>query len=388
MNIHFFLAKPDEKPSPVRMVVTHNGKRYRKSVGITTSTWIKTKEKTGNPTIDARLRTIRTRLEEVVNELSTDSEVERAIAYALDDTMTTLPQERKVERRDRVSFNEYFEEWVARSNPAERQRKLAMRVTRDIMGCRADWEDVDSAYYFRLVQAMNERGYSANYQGAIIGKLKTVMSEGHKLKYHTNTDFREFHKPVEESDATALTEEEVERIWRLELTDDMERRVRDAFIVGIYTGARWEDYSRFTKANIERNTFTYVQQKTGVKVTIPCSPKVKEVMKRNGGRVPDLNQIVFNREVKVVCMKAGLSGIVERRMTKGGKITITREPKWKTISSHTARRTCATLLHKAGVPLKDIMVCTGHKNIRTLSIYLRTTSEGSMEAFKKSEFFK
>ena len=46
-------------------------------------------------------------------------------------------------------------------------------------------------------------------------------------------------------------------------------------------------------------------------------------------------------------------------------------PKYKLVHSHTARRTGATLMYLAGIPIYDIMRVTGHKSINTLEKYIR-----------------
>lgn len=41
------------------------------------------------------------------------------------------------------------------------------------------------------------------------------------------------------------------------------------------------------------------------------------------------------------------------------------------ISTHTARRTGATLMYLAGIPIYDIMKVTGHRSVATLEKYIR-----------------
>lgn len=58
------------------------------------------------------------------------------------------------------------------------------------------------------------------------------------------------------------------------------------------------------------------------------------------------------------------------------------------VSSHTARRTGATLLYKSGVPIKQCMMITGHKSESTFLGYIRISKEENAELLSKNPFFK
>lgn len=387
MRVYFNLTYPSREVSPIRVVITNNGKVYRKSVGISTQTKSWNGKRTGVQSKDAALRLIRIGLESVLDEFSTDKQVTEALARVDHGRWCETPVATQ-RHSGRQSLWEYLAEWCERDNAAKRQRKNTVKLLARLMGCDDDWEDVDSAYYFRLVQRMNAERYSKNYQGSVIAKLKTVMSEGEKLKYHSNQEYKTFNKPSNQVDSVYMTQEELDRIWALELTDALEQKARDMFIIGCYTGARWEDYSTFSLDNIDGKEFRYIQRKTGARVTIPLSPRLKATLKRNGGHAPLIGDIVFNRTIKVVCMRAGITDAVQVRESKGDAYEHKTVPKYKMVSSHTCRRTMCTLLDKAGVPHKNIMVISGHKSLASFERYLRQTSKDVEESLAKVKFFK
>ena len=391
MKISFNLKDQKAEVSAVRLIITHKGKVYRKYTGISVKTrqWRKSKRDgqwPTNPDDSDKLKRIKLALEERLNEYSTDSEIELAIDDVLAEKSTYYTPIKATEKRPR--FWGYFDDWSQKEVPAKRQRRNAYTLIGDVMGRGTDWEGVNEAYYFRLVQILNDRGYSKNYQGSIISKLRTVMSEGYKLKYHRNDDFLRFKKFVEQPDTVYLTTEEVDRLWRLELSDEMERKVRDLFLIGVYTAARFSDYSRLSNENISKGFITFNQQKTSDSVMIPMSPRVSEILKRNGGHAPVLNQVVFNREIKTVCMRAKINDMVQVTKSKGQKHVTETLPKWKLVSSHTARRTGATLLYKAGVPSRQVMLITGHKSEQAFRSYIRITKEENAHELKNNPFFK
>ncbi len=391
MKINFNLKDQNAEVSAVRLIITHKGKVYRKNTGISVKTrqWRKTKRDgqwPTNPADSARIKAIKLALEERLNEYSTETEILTAISHALAGGADRYPIGDIATRKP--TFWQYFEEWSGREGPSRRQRQSTRRQIAEMMGTSAGWEDVDEAYYFRLVQKMNERGYSRNYQGTIVSKLKAVMSEGYKLKYHRNDTFRQFKKFTEQPDTVYLTEREIEELWNLDLKDDMERKVRDLFLIGVYTAARFSDYSRLSEKNVRDGFITFTQQKTADSVMIPLAPRVAAILKRNGGRAPELNQIVFNRELKAVCLKARINSPVQVTRSKGTKHITETVPKWKLVTSHTARRTGATLLHKTGIPVQSLMLITGHRSIQSLMHYLRLTKEENARQLKDNPFFK
>ena len=63
--------------------------------------------------------------------------------------------------------------------------------------------------------------------------------------------------------------------------------------------------------------------------------------------------------------------------------------KYELIGTHTARRTGATLMYLAGIPIYDIMRVTGHKSVNTLEKYIRADKLEVAQKLRHSyEYFK
>lgn len=380
----------------IRLVVSHGGKKFKKATGLTIdpALW-NTKAKTlsakcQDKTVWQSLRIIHMRLEEKEGEEGpfTDEKILAAIDYAIyGETTVETPQKAK-EKDPTPSFFSYFEEWSNRDTPQKRQRRNTLKLILESMGQKYDWDDIDTAFYFRLVQRLKEKNYSVNYIGSVVKKLKTVMSEGWKLKYHNNTDYHQFSSPMEQADAVYLTRAEVDRLWKIDLSDETERKARDLFLIGCYTAMRFSDYSRLTKDNIRDGMIYMTQQKTAGRVVIPASPKVIAILDRNGGAAPKMGQEVLNKTIKTVCFKARIFEKVEITKSKGGRHETRMVEKYTCVSSHTARRTAATLLYQSGVPASAVMQITGHRTEAEFYKYIRTTKEENAKALKDNPFFK
>ena len=371
----------------IRISATHNGKQYRKATGLTTDPALwdsgakSLKAKCKDRRVQKDLLTIHSRLTEREMSAKTEEDVLAAIHYAI------TGEDAPILGDNVPTFWEYFDKWGERPSSAQRQRALAVRVVARLMGRKENWEGIDSAYWFRLQRKMEDEGFSVNYRWNIGARLKVVMHEGFRLKYHTNQDFREFRAKKEQTEAIALTPDEIELLWKYEPRNELYGKVRDLALIGYYSAARFSDYSRLTKDNIRDGKLEFVQKKTDDKVVLPASPRLVELLERNGGSAPAVNQVVFNRYIKTIAKDAGIDGVVElpkSRMKKDGSPTY----RWEMVQSHTFRRSALTALYLSGVPIRDCMFASGHKSISAFEGYLRISKEQAVDRLAGSEFFK
>lgn len=391
MNINFNLKDYKSEKSAVRLIVTHRGKVYRKYIGMSVPTAKWKRPKRGrqwatDPKDSAKLKTILLALEEKLNEFSSESDVLRAIDEVLSSNLDNYtPSDAKASNP--VSFWRYFDEWAARPRSTKRYNENVRRRIGEMMGRQDNWNDINSAWFFRLNQKMDEAGYSVNYKATIIARLKTVMSEGFKLKYHANTEYMTFRKVQEQADTVYLTQSEVDAIWDIDLTLSMEKKARDLFILGIYTASRFSDYSRLAIEDIRDGKIRFVQKKTSDDVVIPASPRVMQVLERNGGHAPEISQQKYNKNIKEVCRKAGITETILVTRSRGAEHRTEKRKKYELVSSHTARRTGATLLYMSGVPLRQCMLITGHTTEANFMKYIRVTKEQNAELLSSNPFF-
>ena len=393
MKITFNLKNPKAEVSAVRLIVTHKGDVYRKYTGISVKTkqWKRTRRDGQYPTDDAtadKLKAIRLNLESQLNEYSTEPEIISAIDRVLiSDSTYYTPM--STDASGKPSFWQHFKTWSERDMPSKFQRQNAYRLIGELMGHGTNWNEVNMAYYYLLMDKLNERGYSKNYIAGIISHLKGVMSSGFKLKYHYNTDYLQFEKSVEIPDTIYLNEAELAKLWNLDLSGkEMLRRARDLFLIGCYTASRFSDYSRLCTENIRDGFITFTQQKTGNSVMIPLSPKVATILERNGGHAPEVSHAYFNKLIKDICRLAGIDDAVRTTKSKGKDKVTETHPKYELVSAHTARRTGATLLSQTGISLKSLMLITGHKSIAAIERYLRLTAEENARALQGNAFFR
>lgn len=141
-----------------------------------------------------------------------------------------------------------------------------------------------------------------------------------------------------------ITREERDILFNLKISNEKLTKVRDIFVFQCLIGARVGDLCKLTKANINNGVLSYIPRKTKddqpVVVTVPLSPKVKEILSRydlpDGRLMPFISDQRYNDYLKELFNIAGLTRIVTRMNPT------TRDEEQKRLcdiaSSHMARR--------------------------------------------------
>ena len=67
----------------------------------------------------------------------------------------------------------------------------------------------------------------------------------------------------------------------------------------------------------------------------------------------------------------GLDDLVRIEERRNGRMVVENVPKWKLISSHTARRTAITVNVLRGHNIHGVKKCSGHSDLRIFDNYIR-----------------
>lgn len=397
MNIKFFPVRPSEKVSPLRVVITHHGQVYRKCIGVSVSTksWNQDKQRCADIKTNEIIKSVRIKLESVLGELSTEEEISSLLSYDL--VKDNIHPGMKIVKRVKVAktpevkvpkFYEYFYDWATVESGAARQKLCTFNTVRNLMGDNVKWEDVDESFLEIMLDRMRKKGFSLNYMGIHVQRLKTMMNAAYKRKYHENTAYQNF-KPTKVPVVNVyLTDKEMEKLWEYEPICHQHAQARDLAYLGFKTAARFSDYSRLTEKNIVDGMIRFSQVKTGGDVVLPCSQRVVEILERNGGRAPKMCQQKFNKYIKEICKACGIDSTVEVINTKGGGRKHEYKEKWKMVASHTFRRSAIVSLHLAGVPNRQLMLLSGHTTLDAFLTYLCIGKEDNAQRLAGLEFFK
>lgn len=258
-----------------------------------------------------------------------------------------------------------------------------------------EFENITLEFYNHYTAFLSqEHQLSANTVGKHIKTIKSFMNEATERGINKNLEFRKkkFKTIREESDTVYLSIKELEKFEKLQLTATPRLdTVRDLFLIGCYTGLRFSDFTQIQPENINNdNTMLFIRtQKTSERVAIPLHKTVRTILKKYNNKLPKAytNQ-VMNSYLKEVASLANIKELIETTITRGGKLEKSVLPKFKLISTHTARRSFATNLYIADIPAISIMKITGHKTERSFMQYIRITQEQNADKLLTHAFFK
>ena len=296
-----------------------------------------------------------------------------------------------------LEFMKYVEHFINTVNRKESSKKSYRRSYRDYLEyqesrkLKLTFDKIDIDFYNDFVKFLKSKHYAPNTIGTRIKNLKTFLSNAKDAGLPVRDDFRKkaFAKITEETDAVYLNESELVKIYNLELKKSPKLdHIRDLFLIGAYTGLRFSDLSQLNKDNITGDTISVKTIKTGTPVVIPIHTIVREILNKYDYDLPRVpsNQ-KFNDYIKDVSKLAGINEAVKVEQTKGD-ITIKKsEPKYKLITSHTARRSFATNAYLADVPTISIMEITGHKTEKAFLRYIKISSEDNARKLIHHKFF-
>jgi integrase len=259
------------------------------------------------------------------------------------------------------------------------------------------FQDCNRSFYNDYISYLTAKNYSKNYIGTIIQKLKTVLGYAFDEGVHTNIEFKKnyFSKFAEEIDHVYLSEEELNRIMDLDLNGSVKDTVRDIFLIGCNTGLRISDILSllkktnqviFTEGDVKY--FQIKQIKTSTTVIIPLNSIVNDIINKYQGNLPIYQHLkVINENIKKICKMANIIENHIIRRTEGGEEVEHEFPKYKLVSSHTARRSFCTNAYKSGMPIQDIMAISGHKTERVFLNYVKVEKVENAKRIAKHAFF-
>lgn len=216
--------------------------------------------------------------------------------------------------------------------------------------------DVDYQFLVGYDKWLRESGIAHNTRISRLRLLRALLNEAIKRDIIQGNPFDRFRIQQMVSKKGFLTAEQLRRLEKMELSGQ-EGKVRDAFLIGCYTGLRFSDIVTLRNEHINGGWLTKKMVKTGYMVEIPISELF-------GGKMMFLLE-KYNGNVERVSKSLGANSAVNK-VLRGVLNRIRADPK---ITFHSSRHTFATHLGQAGVQLTTIQKLLGHQKLQTTQIY-------------------
>ena len=136
-----------------------------------------------------------------------------------------------------------------------------------------------------------------------------------------------------------------------------------------------------------RGVIDIIQDKGSERVTIPMHWQIGKILKKYNYTLPNVYEQKVNEQIKKIGDKAGIKEMIIYEKIEGGNKVKYSAPKHDLITTHTARRSGATLMYLAGISTIDIMKFTGHRTEREFLNYIKITKEETAKKLINHKYF-
>ena len=244
------------------------------------------------------------------------------------------------------------------------------------------------------------KNYKQNTVYATYGVLKPLLNAAKAEGFEFGDAYKNLKGKCNDTDAIYLTEEEIRKIYQLDIPSLIEageidnkstiERTRDLFIIACWTGLRRSDVNRLEKAkfDIDAKTITVTTEKTKQMVVIPMHPMVLAIYNKYKGKFPKLrDRGLTNIHLRQCARLAGIDSEFRMLENRGGKVSTLAYKKYQLVGMHTARRSFATNMYKRRFPTIAIMKLTGHTTESNFLKYIKVSAEENA-LMMAEEFYK
>lgn len=257
---------------------------------------------------------------------------------------------------------------------------------------------ISSVFWNHFVPFLSDQGLKYSTIGHIKTSLIAVLNWSSKYGVKLNPSYNEVDIPNYMSSKISITPDEISHIYHFKIGQDesynfREKRVmkmrknkiatlekvRDMFVLGCNLGQRYSDLVRISPENFKNGHFTIVQQKTGNKCFVPINTlsidsritwAILEKYNYHAPYTGDINN--YNGYLHELLYSIGEDFLDDVYIDNKINGVITREVKkrYQLISSHSARRSFATINTLRNIPRNSILRATGHASEESFVRYI------------------
>lgn len=257
---------------------------------------------------------------------------------------------------------------------------------------------ISSVFWNHFIPFLADQGLKYSTINQLKTNLLTVLNWASKYGVKLNPSYSEVDIPNYIPSNISLTPDEISHIYHFKINAIKAysfrskkivtlkknkittlEKVKDMFVLGCNLGQRYSDLVRITPENFKNGQFSIVQQKTGNKCFVPInslsidSKMTFAILEKYNYHAPytgDINN--FNTYLHELLYQIGEDFLDEVFIDNKINGVITRETKqrYQLISSHSARRSFATINTLRNIPRSKILRATGHSSEKAFNRYI------------------
>ena len=233
-----------------------------------------------------------------------------------------------------------------------------------------------------------ERNTVNNYYGKLIAFVKTFMNWAYDRGYHRNLQFKKFKSISEDIEVIYLTMDELMKLYNFQFDSKRLSQVRDLYCFGCFTGLRLSDLISLKPSNVYKDHLKMTVQKTrSLDHKVPLNKMAINILAKYKGTlrepIPKISGQKLNKYIQECCELVGINRPTTITRYIGNRRIDKTLPKFKLITSHTARKTFVTNSLILGMNERVLKNITGHNDDASFRKYVKIA-----EDFKQNEMTK
>lgn len=257
---------------------------------------------------------------------------------------------------------------------------------------------INSLFWSMFVPYLAERGLKYSTIKTVVSEILSTLNWASKYGVKLSQTYDEVEVPKYQSIKVALTPDDISYIYHFRLDSlkvynkrfgkmckmkknkiDTLTRVKDMFVLSCNLGQRHSDMLRINSEYFKNGIFSMVQQKTGNRCRVEIEKMAidkrttYEILAKYNYEAPYKGDIAnYNHYLKELLILIGDS-FAEKIMCENkinGMIIHEEKAKYNMISSHTARRSFATINTMRNLPRHQILRATGHSTESSFVKYI------------------
>lgn len=302
-----------------------------------------------------------------------------------------------------VDFSNYWLKTFAdswKTSPKETMSKLVKSQYQKFVDIFSDFQDQKKVRYtlhsltqddvYEFSNWLEEDDYNSATIERNIGRLKFFLNRASEMSLKVSQVRNQriyIDKESSEVESVYLNEEEIQKIYNLDLSHDFELdNARDNLVISCFSGLRVSDLMTGLKTdNIKEGFISVKTKKTKTFVTIPVHFYCESILRKRFGQLPKkTTTFEYNRLIRIVCQLAEIDNQILAKVWNSDKKRkeIKYVKKYEAIGSHTARRSFASNLY-GKVPNEVIQSVAGWSSSEMLAYYNKTSKKEYAQQLKE-----
>lgn len=266
------------------------------------------------------------------------------------------------------------QERTARAYRSVVNRVLCVRGGKDIL-----LKQITPAFLAELQKDILQQGRSLNTVSFYMRNLRAIYNKGIKeglIESSGYNPFEEVYTGIRQTRKRALCREDICRLDELDLLcyegkeNEQLRTAQKLFLFSFFArGMSFVDMAYLRKEDIRDGRIVYTRRKTGTMLNVKVSPAMQKIIRHFEGETeftPFVFPIIRHMDSSLRVQYENGLRLQNKRLKKLAVLCGID----KSLSTHVARHTWATMARRQNIPLSVISEGLGHSSEKTTSIYL------------------